>query len=200
MLSFWRALPFWSISSQWRFDVYAMFGHDRLPITTRMTTDMNQEMTAAAAAGYLADRLGGKLDLWKTWLANDRRPGRAGLVPPLQGPGRPKYQQGALDAFIDAERAKRLKASGPAGRASEVMAAFGIGQEGGSSTGRALSCQVVGQLDEADGSGFVQLVIASPLLVFRLSPDQARALAASLGAEAGAADHLASIVQKGAAA
>lgn len=160
-------------------------------------SNTNEVMTANAAAIYLADQLGGKPTLWVTWLANDRRPGRAGLIPPAEGPGRPKYLRVALDAFVDIERAKRLKNSGLSGRAAEVMSAFGIGEEGGGRTGRRLDYQVNGQLDEANAVGFVQLLIASPMLVFRLSTEQARSLAAAMLREADDADHIAAIVQKG---
>ena len=164
-----------------------------------MTTPTDTK-SAPTAATYLSDQLGGKRDYWITWLANDRRPGRAHLIPPLDGPGRPLYLVAALDAFIDLERAKRLEKTGPSGRAAEVMQAFGIGSEDGSRTGRKLACQVTGQLDEQTSQGFVQLSIASPFLIFRLDTDQARSLARSLIQEADDADHMQGIVTRGAAA
>lgn len=160
-------------------------------------TNISDLTSANGAAQFLADQLGGAREHWVTWLANDRRPGRAGLLPPAAGPGRPKYHRAALEAFVESERAKRLRSYGPSGRAQEVMKAFGIGEEGGSRTGRRLDCQVMGQLDEATNRGFVQLQIASPLLVYRLSSAQARTLAAELQREAEDADHMESIVSDG---
>lgn len=154
-------------------------------------TENNDTMNTAATAAHLAAELGGKPTLWTTWLTNDRRPGRANELMPLAGPGRPRYLRAEVDNFIAADRARRLKAQGPVGRVAEVLKAVGIGEEGGSPTGRRLDCQVTACVDEQTNAGFVQLVIASPLLIFRVSPDQARDLAAQLVAEADDALHMA---------
>ena len=150
-------------------------------------------LTARETAAYLADQLGGKPERWPTWLANDRRPGRSNELPPLPGPGRPRYLPAAIDAFIEAERARRLKDTGPSGRMAEVLRAVGIGEEGGSPTGRRLDCQVTAQLDETAGFGFVQLIIATPLLVYRLNVSQAREIALQLSREADDAEQMLAI-------
>jgi hypothetical protein len=155
----------------------------------RSTESLNARDTAA----HLASELGGKPERWLTWLANDRRPGRSNELPPLPGPGRPHYLSAAIDAFIEADRARRLKDTGPSGRVAEVLRAVGIGEERGSSTGRRLDCQVAGQLDETTGIGFVQLVIATPLLVYRLDVSQAREIALQLTREADDAEKMQAI-------
>ena len=151
------------------------------------------------AAQRLAELFGGNADRWKVWLANDRRPGRAHQLHPVMGPGRPRYQLAAIEAFVTTERARRFKDAGPSGRIAEVLNAVGIGVDGGSSTGRRLDCRVQAQRDESTSEGFVQLVIATPLLVFRLSPDQARDLAANLDQEAADAERYAPAQAGGAA-
>ena len=163
------------------------------------TTEVTPTLNVKDAAQRLADLLGGNADRWRVWLANDRRPGRAQQLTPVMGPGRPRYQLAALEAFVTTERALRLKESGPSGRIAEVLKAVGIGEEGGSSTGRRLDCQVSAQLDEATGTGFIQMVVATPLLVYRLSPDQARDLAVNLYREAADAERYAAAQTDGAA-
>lgn len=162
--------------------------------------DPTHDLGAQAAADLLAGELGGTPARWLTWLANDRRPGRAGLLPPLDGPGRPRYLLVALEAYVAAERARRARRDGIGGRAAEVMRAFGIGEEGGSRTGRRLESVVTAQLDEQNGVGFVQLMVTSPLMVFRLNIDEARALAAQLTEMTADAEHLQRIVKQGAGA
>ena len=163
------------------------------------TTEVTPTLSVKNAAQRLADLLGGNADRWRVWLANDRRPGRAHQLTPVMGPGRPRYQLAALEAFVTTERARRMKESGPSGRIAEVLKAVGIGEEGGSSTGRRLDCQVSAQLDEATGAGFIQMVVATPLLVYRLSPNQARGLAADLNQEAADAERYATAQADGAA-
>ncbi len=162
------------------------------------------ELRALAAAEHLATELGGSVERWTIWLANDRRrPNRAGhsaLIPPLDGPGRPRYLIAALNSFIEAERAKRARSGAPMGRMQDVMRAFGIGEEGGSRTGRRLDSVVTAQLDEQSGEGFVQLMVTSPLMVFRLSIGEARNLAAQLTEMTADAEHIQHIVKQGAGA
>ena len=109
------------------------------------TTEVTPTLSVKDAAQRLADLLGGTAERWRVWLSNDRRPGRAQQLTPVMGPGRPRYQLAALEAFVTTERATRLKESGPSGRIAEVLKAVGIGEEGGSSTGRRLDCQVAGE-------------------------------------------------------
>lgn len=137
-------------------------------------------MSVAETVAYLSSVLGGKPARWTIWLANDRKPGRAQYLRVEPGPGRPRYARSVVDAYVDAQRAKRLREQGPSGRAVEVLEAFGIGTEAGSSTGRRFSAQVLPQLDEGTGVPFVQLITASPLAVYRLSVTQAREVAAEL--------------------
>jgi len=156
--------------------------------------ESSEILTPAAAGAYLATELGGTAERWQTWLKNDRKPGRKQLLPPLAGPGRPRYLRVAVDALIATERGKRIAAGQPISRAAEVMKAFGIG-EGGTSTGRPLDARIYGQIDERSQEGFVQLHVAHPLLVFRLTPSEARTLSAALSAEANDAEHMARLAR-----
>lgn len=153
-------------------------------------------MSVAETVSYLVVALGGSPEYWTIWLANDRKPGRARHLPANQGPGRPRYSQAAVDAYIDLQRAKRLQQQGISGRASEVFEAFGIGSAGGSSTGRRFDARISAQLDEDTGIPFVQVVTASPLAVYRLSVEQARVVALEL---INAVEHLAGVPSEAAA-
>lgn len=151
-------------------------------------------LKALEAAQYLCEALGGQLQHWENWLKNDRRSDRIGKIPTAPLPGRPRYMRPDLDEFIDGERGSRLRETGGAGRLSEVISALGLDSIDGSRYGRRLEITVRGQLMDSDTRApFVQVVIASPLLVYCLSPNQAKEIAEQLLAEADQANHLARI-------
>lgn len=157
-------------------------------------------LSSSLAACVLSAELGESEAVWLRRLHNWRRPTRASPLRWQESEtGRPVYPREDLNSFIEAERAKRVRSEGVSGRAVEVMRAFGIGEEGGSRTGRRLDCTVHGQLDEQEGVGFVQVLVANPMLVFRLSIDEARTMASKLLAEAADAEHLQNIVKREAA-
>lgn len=149
-------------------------------LKTMRKNDNNTVLSAQEAARYLAAQLGGDVRRWRTWLANDRRTGRAGALPPLSGPGRSRYIQGGVDAYIAAGRDRYQRDQTPAGRVAEVLKAMGLGEAGGSIPGRRLSCQVLSPGDSATGERLIRLVIAKPLLVYRLGLEQAREIADQL--------------------
>jgi hypothetical protein len=62
-------------------------------------TDM-PTVAAANAAEMLAEAIGGSAQHWAIWLKNDRRPGRANRVPPVPGPGRPRYYRHHIEEYI----------------------------------------------------------------------------------------------------
>jgi hypothetical protein len=67
------------------------------------------------------------------------------------------------------------------GRAAEVMRAFGIGANGGSTTGRKLTVSGINpQVEESTGKPFIQLVTDEPLMVYRLELEQAKRIATEL--------------------
>lgn len=142
-------------------------------------------LSPQAAQERLHEALGEPPGYWARFLANNRRSDRSpGVRIPFEHvSGRPLYLAEAIETFIDGERARRVGRHGLAGRPAEVMRAFGIG-EGGSRTGRPFDAQICAQIDEATGEGFVQLVTPNPLAVYRLTIDQARALATDLIREA----------------
>lgn len=66
------------------------------------------------------------------------------------------------------------------GRAVEALHAVGIGEPGGSRFGRKLDYWVAPARDEETGKSFASFGIRHPHLIFRIEPEQARALANEL--------------------
>lgn len=129
-----------------------------------------------AAAEHLAGQVGETVDYWITRLANMRNPkrpvayrlnfaateGRLGL-----------YAEEDLKAFVEFEKTRRIGKMTLSSRAAEALRAFGVGQPGGSTTGRKLNYTVSAQpSNDGTGGPFVQLIIKDPLLVFRLEHDE----------------------------
>ncbi len=124
---------------------------------------------------------------WATWLQNNRNRSRSVpyRIPFVRMAGGIFYERADLDEFIRWERARKVGEVKLSARAAEALQAFGVGEAGGSATGRKFnysSCS--GQIDESDHSAFVQLVVTDPLRVYRLSVDQAEAIARDLANEA----------------
>jgi hypothetical protein len=65
-------------------------------------------------------------------------------------------------------------------RCVEVLRAVGIGEPGGSRYGRKLDYSVIPCVEEGGGNHFASLHIRQPLMVFRVEPEQVRALANEL--------------------
>ncbi|TDG24935.1 hypothetical protein EYW47_08925 [Paraburkholderia silviterrae] len=91
------------------------------------------------------------------------------------------YSRDDLASLIEFEKTKRIGGVKLSGRAAEAMRAFGIGEKGGSTTGRKLNVSAVTlQADQATGARFVQLITSDPLMVYRLEISEAKALAKEL--------------------
>ncbi|QQC65540.1 hypothetical protein I6I06_10610 [Paraburkholderia ginsengisoli] len=103
------------------------------------------------------------------------------------------YAPEDLARFVEFEKGRRvgnIKLSGPA---AEALQAFGIGEKGGSGTGRRFEVAgVTLQVDEATGTPFVRLITNAPLMVYRLELHEARAIAKALSDAAKAGEKLAS--------
>lgn len=136
-------------------------------------------MTPEDAATYLEDKLPEGSGYWQAFLVNNRRPDRnpAYRIPAARVRGRITYRQSDLDAFVSYEKVRRL--SREVDPTSKVMAAYGLGAPEGGPLGRTLNYAV--QPVHVEGRRHtVQLTIHDPLLVFSLSPQEARTLASRL--------------------
>lgn len=64
--------------------------------------------------------------------------------------------------------------------ANKIIEAMGLDTAEGSSTGRKLIYLMSAQIDESDGTHFVQLATQDPLRIWRLSPQEASTLSQEL--------------------
>lgn len=138
-----------------------------------------------AAAEWLDKALPGETpDYWRHQLINNRRNDRKHphVIPHATlGKRMVVYTEEALAEFVEFERARRIGAIKLSPRVAEVVAAFGLGEGGGSGTGRKLQYSVEGLTDiDGDQSHFVRLITYNPLRYWRLSPEEAVALADEL--------------------
>lgn len=144
--------------------------------------------TTQAACEWLDQAVPGESQkYWQNALINNRRQDRnpAHRIPFSLMGKTALYTLEALQEFANFEKARRLGQLKLTGRAAEVIRAFGIGQ-GGTGTGRRLKFTGINpQIDEATGHAFVQIIIADPLLVFRLEVDEAKSLHRELEAVIG---------------
>ncbi|SAK48280.1 hypothetical protein AWB78_00865 [Caballeronia calidae] len=147
---------------------------------------MPEELLSTQAAAELVDEAipeAGGSAYWSRVLTNNRREERN---PPHRIPFErigtgAFYRREDVAAFIEFEKSRRLGVLKLSGRAAEAIRAFGIGEKGGSASGRKLNVSAVTlQLDQTTGARFVQLVTSDPLMVYRLELGEAKALAKEL--------------------
>lgn len=131
-------------------------------------------MTVTATAEYLSTALGGEAKYWLTWLANDRKPGRVNrLLPPMLGPGRPRYRTDAVDTYITDFRTKN----------NRLSPAVALQQE--RKFGAHISAVTK---EEGVEEPFVLLVSVKPMSTYKLTPQEARRIASRLISAADAID------------
>lgn len=145
----------------------------------------DQTLYSTQGAGdWLAEAIPGKdSKYWQGVLIANRRNDRPQVHKiPFATVGRGAfYTQEALQEFAEFEKVRRLGKMRLSPRATEALRAFGIGESGGSSTGRKLTVTGINsQIDQATGLAFVQLITSDPLMVYRLEPDQAVAVGKEL--------------------
>jgi hypothetical protein len=146
-------------------------------------------LTTKQAAERLAAAFGESAQHWTWRLMNERQR----QAPPTRAPatklqGRWFYVSDDLDTWIGEESGRRLaRGQLPVTRAGQVLAAFGVGQ-GGGATGRRFDCTLTAATDETTGEVYCRMLVSDPLLVFRLPPQQVRALASELSELAAAFD------------
>jgi len=147
--------------------------------------------TTSKAAAVLHEQFPDKTAAqWTAWLQNNRNPARNAIYPiPFERVSKGVlYRADELAKFVEFEKSRQIGEMRLSRRGAEALRAVGFGEHGGSATGRKLDCQVVAARDEATGEHFAQLIIRHPLLVFRMGPEQVRALARDLKETADAFD------------
>ena len=137
----------------------------------------NEVLTAGEAEKRLQAALGERDGYWRVYLQNNRRPDRqpSYAIPYSVERGRPVYMASDLDAFIANQKAESLERGQVPGRLDDALRAIG-----GWPTGRPWAGWITPQVEEGTGVTFVRVHLADPLAVYRLDPDQARAVARDL--------------------
>lgn len=118
---------------------------------------------------------------WRNYLINNRKPERHQVYRiPYQKIGRDiYYQTDEVAKFIEWEKSRRLGTVKLTGRAAEALRAFGIGEDGGGTTGRKLEVTGINaQFDEVRREPYIQLITNNPLMVFRIPIEQAKQISA----------------------
>jgi hypothetical protein len=147
--------------------------------------DHKRVFTASEAEKHLQAALGERDGYWRVFLQNNRRPDRqpAHVIPYAVERGRPVYVAGDLDAFIAKQKAESLDRGKVPGRLDDALRAIG-----GWPTGRPWAGWITPQVEEGTSVTFVRVHLADPLAIYRLDPDQARAVARDLIEAADQAD------------
>jgi hypothetical protein len=142
----------------------------------------------SVAAQYLNEQLSDRtVEQWGLWLQNNRNQSRKASfrIPITRIANGAFYRPEDLATFSEFEKSRQLGTLTLSGRSAEALRAFGIGTASGSTTGRKLDVTSISQqTDRATGEQFVQFATNDPLMVYRLSPDQAIDVATKLMAAA----------------
>lgn len=146
---------------------------------------MAQELlNTAQAADWLATRTEGRPpQAWVTWLRNSRNPARktAFKITPTKIGNDLFWKVADLENLAEFERARELGSIKLSARAAEAIQAMGIGKTGATEQGRLFESGNANLATDNDtGAPIVQLVLASPLAIYRMSPDQAITLGREL--------------------
>lgn len=137
---------------------------------------MQDLMKTDKAADLLADKLTARSpDQWAMWLRNNRNHAhRTTYRIPTEKVGREVfYRLEELDKFIAFEASRTVGEFKLSSRAAEALHAMGIGKPGATSQGRKFESGSANGAVAPDGTTFVQVVLSSPLAVYRLTPQQA---------------------------
>ena len=132
-------------------------------------------MSAPETAQHLATELGGDASQWTIWLANDRKPTRVNKqLPQEAGPGRPRYDAALVKAFVVDYRQKLAQAG-------QVEVKENVTKS------RRFAAHISAlTIEEGADVPSVLLVIANPLIAFKLSSEEARHIARRLNVAADA--------------
>jgi hypothetical protein len=113
---------------------------------------------------------------WATWLQNNRNNARQVpyRIPFERIEGLVVYAEKELEKFVEWDRRREVGTRTLSPRAAEALHAFGVGQAAGTTHGRRFAGGAANpQASEVDGSVFVQAIINEPLMVFKMTPEQA---------------------------
>lgn len=144
---------------------------------------MSEYLINSVAAQMLSEELQDKsFEQWMLWLQNNRNLARRApyRIPYERMSGAVIYKNEEILKFIEWQKGRQIGKFKSIGRTAEVMKAFGIGETGGSATGRKLKCSLSPQIDQANSKPFIQLIVEEPLLVFKMDIKQAEAMCKEL--------------------
>lgn len=148
-----------------------------------------EELSSQEAEERAQEVIPEKPGYWHNYLINNRREKRpaAYRIPFTKKPdGRVFYNVDEFAKFLEFEKRRRIGGMKLTGRAAEIMRAFGIGEAVGSTLGRKLNLtSISAQIDQATGRSFVQIISSDPLMVYRVEPGEATAIAEKLTEAAG---------------
>lgn len=137
---------------------------------------MDELLNNPMAAQLLAERLPERsAERWRIWLQNNRNQSRQVpyRIPFVRLGGGTFYSPDELEKFVEFERARHIGRIKLSGRTVETLRAFGIGEVGGSTLGRAFKGGSANPHPNNNGGAFVQATINEPLTVFAMTPQQA---------------------------
>lgn len=139
-----------------------------------MTTEL---LSTSVAAERLHELLPHKsAQQWTLWLQNNRNKGRAVTyrIPFERFSGGIAYRPESLREYTDYENERRIGNRRLSPREKEALQAYGIGEPTGGATGRKLKIGGINvQFDDATHQRYIQIIVSSPLLVFRVEVSQA---------------------------
>lgn len=155
----------------------------------RLVTMVEELLGNSMAAQVLSEQFQGKTpDQWSGWLQNNRNQSRRVpyRIPFQRISGGIFYSSEELGKFIEFEKQRQLGTIKLTGRAAEVLKAFGVGTQGGGTTGRKLKVGGINpQIDQVTGKPYIQIITDDPLMVYRLEPGEAKSIAKELSEAVG---------------
>jgi hypothetical protein len=150
----------------------------------KMTESTEREMMNGLNASiFLAEHLTGQhcktAKQWHFALQNNRSPTRTHTFHiPFHKIGKViYYAKDDLTKFIEAEKMRELGVMKQSPRVAETLRAFGVGEIGGSPTGRKFELTALTpQVDGITGKTFAQMILNNPSMVYRLEPQDLQRL------------------------
>ncbi|MDI1259366.1 hypothetical protein [Aquabacterium sp.] len=112
---------------------------------------------------------------WAAWLQNNRNQTRrvSYRIPFERLAGGIFYKREELSKYVEWEKMRKLGTITLTGQTAQVLQAFGIIDDSGSSRGRVFKGgSVTAQYDRLTGH-YVRMIIDEPLMVFTITPEQA---------------------------
>ena len=146
---------------------------------------MVEELLGNSVAAQLLNELmpDKSIEQWSLWLQNNRNQSRRASyrIPFEKMGGGVFYLREEIAKFAELEKSRKLGSIKLTGRAAEALQAYGIGTEGGSTTGRRFDVSdVMPQVDQATGKPYIQIITSNPLMVYRLELEEAKAFSKEL--------------------